>query len=302
VSEKSVFGRFLSTELTLPDLEPLNSVVVLFIFQWFLCYWAASPHPVNKCSPFVQTLYVRVHCWAVKICKTNHDPVSGGGTDLRASREHCMWCGRVQIPTGRGTCFMLCNVSFRDNSRGVRCSSDAAFLPDYYGHWLYWCAGTTVEMGRQFTRIVRVMWPTYANRSRGIRPMATPTYDRVTLTVTTHVLCAWMKPVSPWKLTADMSFVVRSVGVLLLYFVWCAWLHRDPTHSADGFVQQVAWLVLWFGLDDWMTGQINSEATRMLVPSPHWQNVKVDWIYSTKPITTQSYGWYQQRLQHSRTK
>ena len=33
-------------------------------------------------------------------------------------------------------------------------------------------------------------------------------------------------------------------------------------HSAQGFGQQVASLVLWFGLDDWVTDQINMEVTR----------------------------------------
>ena len=32
----------------------------------------------------------------------------------------------------------------------------------------------------------------------------------------------------------------------------------------------------------------------------HWQNLKADWIYSTKRMMTQSYGWKPQRLQHSR--
>ena len=32
----------------------------------------------------------------------------------------------------------------------------------------------------------------------------------------------------------------------------------------------------------------------------HWRNLKADWIYSTKRMMTQSYGWKPQRLQHSR--
>jgi len=32
----------------------------------------------------------------------------------------------------------------------------------------------------------------------------------------------------------------------------------------------------------------------------HWQNMKVDWIYSIKQMMTQSYGWNLQRLQHLR--
>ena len=32
----------------------------------------------------------------------------------------------------------------------------------------------------------------------------------------------------------------------------------------------------------------------------HWQNLKADWIYTTKRMMTQSYGWKPQRLQHSR--
>jgi len=41
---------------------------------------------------------------------------------------------------------------------------------------------------------------------------------------------------------------------------------------------------------------------------PHYRhvpinkNLKVDWIYSTKRMMTQSYGWNRQRLQHSRNK
>jgi len=31
----------------------------------------------------------------------------------------------------------------------------------------------------------------------------------------------------------------------------------------------------------------------------HWRNLKADWIYSTKQMMTQSYGWNLQRLQHS---
>ena len=45
--------------------------------------------------------------------------------------------------------------------------------------------------------------------------------------------------------------------------VWCARLDRDPSHSAHGFGQQVAWLVLRFGLDDWV-------ATRTPMLSPHY--------------------------------
>jgi len=49
--------------------------------------------------------------------------------------------------------------------------------------------------------------------------------------------------------------------------VWCVRLDRDPAHSAHGFGQQVASLVLWFGLDDWVIDQINREAMRTLMPS-----------------------------------
>ena len=49
--------------------------------------------------------------------------------------------------------------------------------------------------------------------------------------------------------------------------VWCVRLDRDPAHSAGRFGQQVASLVLWFGLDDWVIDQINRDATRTLMPS-----------------------------------
>jgi len=49
-------------------------------------------------------------------------------------------------------------------------------------------------------------------------------------------------------------------------------LDRDPAHSAHGFGQQVASLVLWFDLDDWVIGQIDREATRTLMPSPPRRN------------------------------
>jgi len=49
--------------------------------------------------------------------------------------------------------------------------------------------------------------------------------------------------------------------------VWCGRHDRDPVHSAHGFGQQVASLVLWFGLDDWVIGQIDRKATRTLTPS-----------------------------------
>jgi len=49
-------------------------------------------------------------------------------------------------------------------------------------------------------------------------------------------------------------------------------LDRDPAHSAHGFGQQVASLVLWFGLDDWVIDQIDREATRTLMPSPPRRN------------------------------
>ena len=45
-------------------------------------------------------------------------------------------------------------------------------------------------------------------------------------------------------------------------------LDRDPAYSAHGFGQEVASLVLWFGLDDWVIDQINREATRTLMLSP----------------------------------
>ena len=38
---------------------------------------------------------------------------------------------------------------------------------------------------------------------------------------------------------------------------------------SHGFGQQVASLVLWFGSDDWVIDQINSEATRTLKPRPN---------------------------------
>jgi len=55
--------------------------------------------------------------------------------------------------------------------------------------------------------------------------------------------------------------------------VGCARLDRDPAHSAHGFGQQVASLVLWFGFDDWVIDQINTEATRTPMPSPHLRNL-----------------------------
>jgi len=55
---------------------------------------------------------------------------------------------------------------------------------------------------------------------------------------------------------------------LLLLLVWCARLDRDPAHSAHGFGRQVASLVLWFGVDDWVIDRINREPMRMLMPSP----------------------------------
>jgi len=54
-----------------------------------------------------------------------------------------------------------------------------------------------------------------------------------------------------------------------LLVVWCARLDRDPAHCAHGFGQQVASLVLWFGLDDCVIDRINREATRTPMPSPH---------------------------------
>ena len=39
--------------------------------------------------------------------------------------------------------------------------------------------------------------------------------------------------------------------------------------GADAYGQKVASLVLWFGLDDWVIDQINSEATRTLKPPPN---------------------------------
>jgi len=47
--------------------------------------------------------------------------------------------------------------------------------------------------------------------------------------------------------------------------VWCARLDRDPAHSAHGFGQQVASLVLWFGLGDWVIDRIDTGATRTLM-------------------------------------
>jgi len=36
-----------------------------------------------------------------------------------------------------------------------------------------------------------------------------------------------------------------------------------------------------------------------LLTRAHQQNLKADWIYSTMPMMTQSYGWNLQQLQHS---
>jgi len=55
---------------------------------------------------------------------------------------------------------------------------------------------------------------------------------------------------------------------LLLLLVWCARLDRDPAHSVHGFGRQVASLVLWFGVDDWVIDQINREPMRTLMSSP----------------------------------
>ena len=66
---------------------------------------------------------------------------------------------------------------------------------------------------------------------------------------------------------------MRSVGRRLeshwtRILVWCARLDRDPAHCAHGFGQQVASLVLRFGLDNWVIDRINSEATITPTPSP----------------------------------
>ena len=55
--------------------------------------------------------------------------------------------------------------------------------------------------------------------------------------------------------------------------VGCARLDPDPAHSAQGVGQQVASLVLWFSLDDGVIDQINMEATRTPMPSPHLRNL-----------------------------
>ena len=57
--------------------------------------------------------------------------------------------------------------------------------------------------------------------------------------------------------------------LLTRLLVWCVQLDWDPAYSAHGFDQQVASLVLWFGLDDYVIDQINREVTRTLMPSPH---------------------------------
>ena len=68
-----------------------------------------------------------------------------------------------------------------------------------------------------------------------------------------------------------ISRVLNEKNTRLL--VGCARLDRDPAHSAHGFGQQVASLVLWFGFDDWVIDQINTEATRTPMPSPHLRNL-----------------------------
>ena len=45
----------------------------------------------------------------------------------------------------------------------------------------------------------------------------------------------------------------KSIKWVQLSTSWCARLDRDPARSALGFGQQVASLVLWFGLGGWLT-------------------------------------------------
>jgi len=68
-----------------------------------------------------------------------------------------------------------------------------------------------------------------------------------------------------------ISRVLNEKNTRLL--VWCARLDPDPAHSAHGVGQQVASLVLWFSLDDGVIDQINTEATRTPMPSPHLRNL-----------------------------
>jgi len=97
----------------------------------------------------------------------------------------------------------------------------------------------------------------------------------------TSTLCLSAMPWMMERLAAErsstLSWRMRRVGAgsgrrleshWARLLVWCAWLDLDPAHSAHGFGQQVASLVLWFGLDDWAIDQINREATRTLTPSP----------------------------------
>ena len=58
------------------------------------------------------------------------------------------------------------------------------------------------------------------------------------------------------------------------------WLSRDPAHSAHGFGQQVASLVLWFGSDDWVIDQTNRGATRMQMPSPCHDTEQIRQLHS----------------------
>ena len=55
-----------------------------------------------------------------------------------------------------------------------------------------------------------------------------------------------------------MTVARRGLKVKVMGRVWYARLNRDPAHSALGFGQQVASLVLWLDLNDWVIDQINS--------------------------------------------
>ena len=61
----------------------------------------------------------------------------------------------------------------------------------------------------------------------------------------------------------------------------CLWSGQGPCHAnLHKWSRPITFLWLW--------------------PAMGWQNLKVDWIYSTKRMMMQSYGWSIQRLQHSR--
>jgi len=85
------------------------------------------------------------------------------------------------------------------------------------------------------------------------------------------VLIQWLclpRDASPRSTTALSAYFcsVTYSRLDLSLFREC-WLDRDPAHSAHGFGQQVAYLVLRFGLDDWVIDQFNRKGTRTLMSS-----------------------------------